>query len=290
MTRQDIARIALRSSIETRMKAKTALDEPICIYDFVEKLGIEARFVGGKSFTGISAKGFDVVFVPAERPAGRRAFSCAHELAHWWFGHGTRVEALNFDREDCDIPEEILANHYAAFLLMPNRALTAAFKRRGIHPQKASPIEIYAIACQFGVGYATLVTHLRWSQNLIDHERMLELQKNTPQEIRRQILGVDASGHLVFTDSHWTKVAIDLEQGDMAIVPRSVRINGKSARIVGTCAYGEIVQAICPGIAQSLGDSEWAQMIRVSRKTFVGRGTFRHLEEENGDDTTEAHY
>lgn len=290
MTRQDIARIALRSSIEARRKANASLADPICIYDFVEKLGVEARFVGGASFAGMSAKGFDVVFVPAERPAGRRAFTCAHELAHWWFGHGVRVEHLDFDREDCVIPEEMLANQFAAFLLMPNRAIKAVFERRGYRPQTATALEIYAIACQFGVGYGTLVKHLHWSQNLISRVQMQELQRISPKEIRHELLGLTAPGHLVFADHRWTNVAIDLEVGDHALLPQSVQLVGASARIVGSCARGAIVQAVRPGITQAIGDQDWAHMIRVSRKMFVGRGAFRHLEDEDEDNDSASHH
>lgn len=289
MTRQDIARIALRASIEARRKANVPLDKPICVYDFAEMLGVEVRFVGGASFAGMSAKGYDVVFVPAERPSGRRAFTCAHELAHWWFGHGVRVEHLDFEREDCVIPEEMLANQFAAFLLMPGRALKAAFDGRGCRPPAASVAQVYAVACQFGVGYGTLVKHLYWSQNAISRQRMEEMQNIPPKEIRAELLGSPTSGHLVFADHHWANVAIDLEVGDHAIVPNPIRLAGTSVRHVSECARGVIVKATCPGITQAIGPGNWAQMIRVSRKMFVGRGAFRHLEDEDEENDSTPH-
>lgn len=281
MTRQEIARTALRASIEARRKVKLSLEAPICIYDFAESLGVEVRFVGGSSFAGMFAKGHDAVFVPAERPAGRRAFTCAHELAHWRFQHGVRVEALDFDREDCEVPEEILANQFAAYLLMPSRAIASAFQKRGIQPKNASSLDIYAVACQFGVGYETLLRHLRWSESLIDHARMMDLLKIPPKAIRRDALGEHTSGHLVFCDAHWEIVPIDLEVGDFSIVPKGVSLNGKSAKVVRNCPFGDVVEAIQPGLTQAIGDSDWAHMIRVSRKQFVGRSAFRHLEEED---------
>jgi Zn-dependent peptidase ImmA (M78 family) len=276
--------------MEARRKAQVPLESPICIYDFVEALGVEVRFVGGASFAGMYAKGHDVVFVPAERPAGRRAFTCAHELAHWRFGHGARVESLDFDREDCEIPEEILANQFAAYLLMPSRAIALAFKKRGILPKHASSLDIYAVACQLGVGYETLVKHLRWSESLIDHARMHDLQKIPPRKIRREVLGTHISGHLVVSDENWSTVPIDLEVGDYAIVPNDVSLNGKSAKIVQKCQFGEVVEAIQPGITQAVGAPDWAHMIRVSRKQFTGRGAFRHLEEEDENDNSTSNY
>src|SRR5690349_9957124 len=104
--RQELARIALRASFEVRRKGAVLFEDPICIYDFAEKLGLEVWFVGGASFGGMYAKDMGRLFVPSERPAGRKSFTCAHELAHWWFGHGTRVDDLDFDRTEHEIPEE----------------------------------------------------------------------------------------------------------------------------------------------------------------------------------------
>jgi hypothetical protein len=284
MTRQELARVALRSAFEARQKADTPLNDPICIFDFVEKLGARVWFVGGASFAGIYAKGHRQVFVPAERPAGRKAYTCAHEFAHWWFKHGTRVEELDFDRSDNEVPEEILANLFAAFLLMPRHAVLDTFKRRKLEPRDADPLDFYTVACQLGVGYETLIKHMRWSLDLIGNARMRDLQSLPPKEIRRAVLGYASSGHLVLTDSQWTKVAIDLEVGDLAVVPRGVILKGQSAKVVGECFYGRIVEGIQPGLTQALVDGgEWAAMVRVCRKQFTGIGTYRHLEESNDE-------
>lgn len=286
MTRQELARTALRAAIELRKKAKVSLEDPICVYDFVGNLDVEVRFVGGSSFAGMFAKGMDAVFVPSERPAGRRAFTCAHELAHWRFGHGERVETLDFDRDDRDVPEEILANHFAGFLLMPNRALNTEAAARGIDFRSLTAHEAYRLASQLGVGYDTLVKHLRWSERLIDQGCMDQLQLRTPKDLRRELLGHDASGHLVFADKQWRKVAIDLEVGDHAIVPHGADLNGSSARLIRDCQHGRVIEAVRPGISQVFGDGEWAHMVRVSRKQFVGRAAFRHLEDDDDNDTT----
>ena len=286
MTRQEIARTALRAAIELRRRAKVPLEDPICVYVFAGTLDVEVRFVGGSSFAGMFAKGMDAVFVPSERPAGRRAFTCAHELAHWRFGHGERVETLDFDRDDRDVPEEILANHFAGFLLMPNRALTAEAEARGIDFRSLTAHQAYRLACQLGVGYDTLIKHLRWSERLIDQERMDQLQLRTPKDLRRELLGQDARGHLVIADRQWRKVAIDLEVGDHAIVPHGASLNGDSARLRRECQHGMVIEAVRPGISQTFDGEDWAHMVRVSRKQFVGRAAFRHLEDDDDNDTT----
>lgn len=262
-----------------------ALEDPICVYDFAATLDVEVRFVGGASFAGMFAKGMDAVFVPSERPAGRRAFTCAHELAHWRFGHGERVETLDFDRDDRDVPEEILANHFAGFLLMPNRSLMAEANARGIDFSFLTAHQAYRLASQLGVGYDSLIKHLRWSERLIDQERMDQLKLRSPKDLRRELLGQDTQGHLIVADKQWRKVAIDLEVGDHAIVPHGTSLNGESARIVRECQHGTVIEATRPGISQAFQGNDWATMVRVSRKQFVGRAAFRHLEEDYDNDT-----
>src|SRR5260370_6060512 len=222
LTRQEVARVALRASFEARRKSAALFEDPICIYDLAEKLGVEVWFVGGGSFGGMYAKEMGGLFVPAERPAGRKAFTCAHELAHWWFQHGTRVDDLDFDRPDHEAPDERLANLFAGYLLMPRHAVNDAFQRRRLQLRNCGPLEIYSVACQLGVGYETLLNHLRWSLSLMDHSRMADLRAIAPQDIREAVLGFTAPAHLVIADEHWRKVAIYLEVGDVAVVPHGV--------------------------------------------------------------------
>jgi hypothetical protein len=282
--REKLARIGLRSALDTRQEANTPWSDPICIYDFVERLGAEVWFIGGASFSGMYAKGYGRLFIPAERPPGRKAFTCAHELAHLRFDHGSRVEELEFDRSDNEEPEEMLANIYAAYLLMPRQAVENEFVRLKGIPQTASPIDFYCVANQLGVGYETLVKHMHWSLRMIEHSKLQELLTVSPKDIRKIILGNDKSPHLIFATEHWHKVAIDLEIGDFAIIPRNAKLNGPSAKLVGSCCYGQIVEGVRTGISQTMiHEGDWAAMIRVSRRQFAGRCIYRHMEDSDED-------
>ena len=283
LTQEKLSRIAFRGALEMRRKAGALNDEPLCIYDFATKLGIDVWFLPGSSFAGIYAKEYGKIFVPVERPAGRKAFTCAHELAHSWFGHGTSLDELDFERSDSSQPQERLANQCAAYLLMPTRAVVNEFARRGLEPKTSSALDIYRVACQLGVGYETLLTHLCWSLNLIRRSQMEDLKAVPPKEIRRAVLGYHKSTHLIYVDEFWHKVAIDLEVDEFAFAPPHLQLRGSAATIVGVTIFGTIIKGVRPGIAQlSSEQNEWAAMIRVSKKQFVGRCQFRHL--ENSDD------
>jgi Zn-dependent peptidase ImmA (M78 family) len=242
LTQQELSRVALRAAFDMRRKVCVRNEDPICIYDFAAKLGVDVWFLPGSSFAGIYAKDYNKVFVPVERPAGRKAFTCAHELAHFWFGHGTVLDELDFDRADSTLPEERLANRCAAYLLMPSRAVMTEFSRRGLKPKNSSATDFYRVASQFGVGYETLVTHLRWSLNIISHSQMEDLKAIPPKELRRAILGGLKSTHLVYADDFWHKVAIDLEVDDFAFLPPNASLRGLAAKVVGKTLFGTIIQ------------------------------------------------
>jgi hypothetical protein len=284
MTRVQLARVALRSALAVRRQAGISKDGPICVYDLSESLGVEVWFVGGASFAGMYPKGYNRLFIPAERPAGRKAFTCAHELAHWYFNHGTRIEEMDFDRLDHEVPEEILANIFASYLLMPRSAVSDAFQRRNLQPRDADSVDIYMVACQLGVGYETLAKHLRWSLNAISLAHLNDLLAIPPKEIRRAVLGRTTPGHLVLAGPAWHTVAIDIEVGDLAILPHAIQTNGQSAKIVGDCLHGTVVEGVRTGLTQAMQTDGWSAMIRVSRRQFMGRGAYRHLEDPDEDE------
>lgn len=285
MTRVSLARVGLRGAIEVRRRAGIDRSCPICVYDLAESLCVEVWFFGGSTFAGMYPKGYGKIFVPSERPAGRKAFTRAHELGHWCFGHGTRVEEMDFDRSDQDVPEELLANTFASYLLMPRHAVRTAFARKHVEPHAADPIDIYSVACQLGVGYEALLKHMRWSLNLISLARLNDLLAIPPKEIRRAVLGEATTGYMVLAGPEWRTVAIDIEVGDTAVLPHRVRLNGQSAAVLSECLYGAVIKGKRTGLTQAIAN-DWSAMIRVSRRHYSGWGAYRHLEDPDEDEST----
>lgn len=280
-----LARQALRGALETRRRLPAARSDPICVYDMAERLGIEVRFVAGNSFGGMYAKSSQTILVPSLRPSGRQAFTCAHEMAHWFFEHGTRIDELAIiDARTYTNPEEHLANTFAGYFLMPPWAVTEAFQRRRCSPISCTPLQAYGVALQLGVGYGTLISHLRWSLQLITPLRAEELLQTNPKQLRETVLGGNLTRHLVIVDPAWTKIPVDLEVDDMAILPKNVCLEGESVGLFSGHHLGTLVVARAPGItrAETL-DPSWAVFLRVSRKNFEGRSIYRHLEDPDVD-------
>ena len=72
----------------------------------------------------------------------------------------------------------------------------AAPLRSGVgRRETATPAQIFAVSCEFGVGYATLLTHLSAGVDMLSRGRAAALGRVTPKALRVEILGeLDARG------------------------------------------------------------------------------------------------
>lgn len=281
----ELLRVGVRGALEARQRAGFCNDEPVCVYDLADRLGVEVKFCAGKSFGGMYTKSSKTVLIPTLRPPGRQAFTCAHELGHWFFEHGSRLDDPNvMERGSDDDPQEQLAHTFASHLLMPSWAVKKAFGQRKLDPERSSPLQIYTVATQLGVGYTTLIYHLLYALQLLSHGRAKVLLRSSPRDIRAELLGHTNVRHLIVADACWTGVPIDMQVDDMAILPLCARPEGRAAKIVGEHSLGVVIQAQRPGISRfEQTDEKWAVFVRVSRKNYEGRSRYRHLEDPDAD-------
>ncbi len=279
------AREALWEATRLRRRIGLGRTDPVCIYDALEeKLDIEVRFQASPSLEGMYIKGPPpTILVCSERPPGRQAYTCAHELGHHVFGHGLKVD-------ECLAPgakpafssrEEWLADRFANSFLMPKYAVERAFVVRGWHWGTCKPLAFYVVAGQLGVGYETLIQNMRWSLGMLAQDRAKDLLRVSPKELRTTVLNGDLASHLLIVDRSWNnKVAADLQIGDWAILPHGTSLEQRVVRVVGDHEMGVLVEARRPGTERALlSHEEWVINIRVSRRQYVGRSLFRHLED-----------
>lgn len=280
--RKQMAREALGAALQLRTSNGKNLVDPICIYDFAESLKIEVRFADIPSLEGMySSTPRPTIILGSERPAGRRAYTCGHELGHHRFGHGTRVD--EFRPDDAGPapfePEEFLAQSFAGFLLMPKLAICNAFACRGWKPAGATPEQIYRISNLFGVTYSGLIHHMaRALQILAEPEADRLLAVKLPG-IRSQFI-TDSKRQLVLVDEFWKGRPIDVEVGDIVHAPSGIACEGGCLTHIGQTAEGELFEASRPGYGRFTNSrTGWASFVRVSRHFYVGRSIYRHLEE-----------
>lgn len=280
-TRQELARAAVSAALRFRASAGVSAWQPLCPVELALNSDVDVRFVEIPSMEGMYwKKGSPVILLGSERPPGRQAFTCAHELGHHVFKHGTRIDEVLGAGETRGLQstEEYVANVFAAFLLMPKSAVDRAFAIRGFCPNAAGPAQVYIAACALGVGYATLIRHIQLSLREIPKSRAAELLKETPKAIRTEILKESAETDLIVVDEHWDALrAVDLQVGDFAVFPKATQLEGTMAHIENS-GQTVVIRAIQPGIGRAVCGS-WASFVRVSKRRYAGRAAFRFLEE-----------
>ena len=150
-------------------------------------------------------------------------------------------------------------------------ATAQLIKTTGEAQSTVSASEIFSMACQFGVGYDTLVNHLALGAKLISPERAKELGRVTPKQIRAQLLGRDVAEPLVIVDGQWSAATVDLEVGTYVLLPAAMVPENGNLAPCGELGRATLFQAARPGLVR-LTDAARQKSVfaRISRFQFVG--------------------
>jgi Zn-dependent peptidase ImmA (M78 family) len=285
----DLAREALEASLDIRTRAGCELGAAVNVFDVCQALTPQVRVL----FTDFSMEGCYIhsdrplIKVSALRPLVRRVFNCAHELGHHAFGHGSRIDELQEDpaANTHSDPEEFLANAFAGFLLMPKIAVRRACTRRGWKMADLMPAQLYTLACHFGVGYETLISHLEYGLREIGTRQAASLKKVRLPAIRRDLVGSHSAERLMVADPWYELPCVDAEVGTHLLVPAgAVAERQDVVEVAADLAGGRLFVARRPGICRMEGDGGWAVIARVSKYQYAGWSQYRHLELEEGDE------
>lgn len=285
-THKSLVMKGMQASISARTRAGLDLKSPTCIYTLCETHRVTVRFNDINMEGMYDRQPKPRIHISALRPLARRAFTCAHELGHHVFGHGSTIDELRDDQSGTSErpPNEVLADAFAAFVLMPTLGLREAFNRRKLDPNTASASDLFAIACNFGVGQATLVNHLSYSIQMISPVRRAALGRITPKMIRTELLGEVVPEALTIADRHWNSPTLDMEQGCWLLLPMGVIADTALLMPIRDLAAGRLFRAVAPGITRVvIPGSTWATYVRIARPQYVGLAKYRHLEDSTDD-------
>ena len=284
MNNTDLARVAVRAAARVRIDLDAGPADAVCPYDFAEALGVPVRLIAAPTLEGMySPEPTPTIIVNIKRPAGRRRYTCSHEIAHHVFKHGTRLDQFGADAAEAWSPEEFIAQRFAAALLMPNIAIDAAFTRRKRSMEDATPELFFTVAQELGVGFTTLVGHLEKTVKRISTAQANVLRRVDLQELRPKIAGRPVEHDLVVVDEHWRCRTIDLEVGDTVALPLGARFQGECASLIDRSP--NYLQAKSQGVGElTLQSCDYPVAVRVSRREFTGIARYRHMEEPPDDD------
>jgi len=279
---RQLATQATMEAERIRLFAKIPISAPIDPIETAIKCGCEVRFMKLSSLEGIySPEPKPIIVLGSDRPAGRRAYNCAHELGHHVFKHGIKMEDLNGKKQSKNqSPEEFLADVFAGSLLMSQTVVLRALKDRGWQAEKILPEQLYQLANYFGVGYSTVIHHLTQSLKLIKREHTKELLKVKPKDIKAQY-GVAANSEAIIVDYNWRHRPVDVEVGDSIVLPSSTEVDKTSTvKLYKDINGSSVYNAASRGYARAFcTENKWAVHIRISRKKYEGLAEYRFLEE-----------
>ena len=280
---QQLAKKAALEAERMRRFVRVLNYAPVDPFDTAIKCGCDVRFVSLPSLEGVySPEPKPAIVIGSERPSGRRAYTCAHELGHHVFKHGAQVDELNAQKHACQrTPEEFIADTFAGFFLMSQIAVSRALKDRKLLASSLQPEQIYRMANYFGVGYSTIVSHFAYSLRIITRDHADNLLKIKPKSIKDQY-GADVKTEVVIVDHNWQHRAVDLESGDTLVLPENAKVDpGQQLQFSEKRAGCTIYKAASVGLSRAyLNETEWAVNIRVSRKNYEGLARFRYLEDD----------
>jgi len=287
--RDDLARLGLTEALKVRSDNKIKLHESICPYDLAEHIGIKVYLDALPSTEGAY---FNIepprIIISALRPAGRLSYTCAHEIGHHIFNHGTRADEL-FDNPDIirQNREEFLADVFAGFLLMPKLAVSYGFSQRRWSINDFTPDQAFIVAGWLGVGYTTLINHISYSLRLIRSDIAKELCKTPLKRIKRNIFGRDIKENILLVDRYWIGRPIDIQIGDLIIFQENVILDEKMFNPMSVLLEKREFRGLHPGIGRFYkDDGSWSAFVRVSRKEYTGQARFRHLEDPEHEPTS----
>jgi len=277
--RRSIILDAAQAASDAREQVGLDLVDPIDVYALANKLGVRVRFVD-ISMEGFYLKGSPArVLLSSLRPLPRRAFTCAHELGHHWFGHGTTMDELQTDdRSDSENPNEVLANGFASFLLMPTIGIRRAFSVRGWDAATPTPLQILTIASEFGVGYETVLNHMSLMLRDLSAAKKADLEKIKPKRIRKDLLGDNDFTGLTILDSNQQAHSVELEVGYGLAVPKGTLLDGNFLNAKDTFPGFDLYRAVKRGL-MTIKNSNWTVELRIAPAKFVGPAQYRYLED-----------
>ncbi|HZI85269.1 MAG TPA: ImmA/IrrE family metallo-endopeptidase [Pyrinomonadaceae bacterium] len=279
--RRKIIQRALTTALQVRQRAKVPLTDSLCIFDFAEANGIDqVHFFNIPSLEEVYWKQGRKIIVSSLRPPGRQAFNCAHGFGHHVFGHGNCIAGIPSEDNGIRLdPNEFLVDCFAGFLVMPRSTVSHGFVARGWNSQTCTPVQAFTVAGWLGVGYTTLIHHMRDVLSLISHAHADSLLKVKPKQIRAQLIGREANENVISVDAHWTGRPVDLEVGDVVLLPPSTVFEGKCLDLVKQNAEGTILRGAAPGEDGRVAGSDWSTFLRVSKRAYHGLNLFRHRED-----------
>ena len=282
---RELATRAAREAARTRATLGIEPTSSVCPLDIAARMGVIVRLAAVASLEGMySAEPKKTVVLGAERPWGRIRHTCGHEIGHDVFGHGTRVDELCVGRRRAWFPEEYLADRFSTALLMPKLAVVDALRRRGWDTATLTAVQCFVLAQDFGVGYSSFISHAERTLQVLPGAAAETVRRQGRRlgQLRHEVASFGVAHDVFVGDEHWGARPLDVEIGDVIVVPSDALFSGRCARLSHDPRPHLAAVEAGEGQLQLRRRTE-PMRVRVSRRGFTGLARFRHLAEVNDE-------
>lgn len=154
------------------------------------------------------ANGSPGLLINSNLPLSTQRYTAGHELGHVFLKHKT----VSLDREVGFVPElrtgfdedEVVAEAFAAFFLMPKPLVLNSIKELGINTQRLRPRDVYLLSLRMGTSFKATINQLQ-TLKIIQRHTATKLRDLTPKEIKQDLNDDQALGrHDIWVlDEHW---------------------------------------------------------------------------------------
>ncbi|UBZ08615.1 ImmA/IrrE family metallo-endopeptidase [Salegentibacter mishustinae] len=278
-----IATSGIKKADTVRADLGLNIFQPINVYDICLKFEIDVRFrrinMEGMYISSDNPEN-SYIILSSLRPFSRRIFTCAHELGHHLYGHGSQIDLIYQDNNESDAynQEERLVDTFASALLMPIAGIQLEFQKRKWDLKTATPVQFFTISSVFGVGYQTLISNCRLNK-LISYQKSKELLKYSPSHFLRKITVNEHKGHLKIIDSKYKESIVDTEVSGFLYLPKGIELEGNHLKVVSETKNGLCYEAIKPGVLRASNPNDGqTYFIRIQNFEYEGLSEYRHLE------------
>ena len=277
---------AARKAEQVRIKLSIDSFQPVNIFDICISLDVTVRFVDinmeGMYIAQTSGK-YPTILLSNQRPLSRRVFTCAHELGHHLFGHGSKMDVLadHTTGSGAYNNEEWLVDTFAGLLLMPISSVIAEFNRRNWQIENASQLNFYTISSFFGVGYQTLISHCK-ANRLLTEARASFLLKTSPSKLLASIGDLELpTAPFKIIDGISAPQIIDVETLNYIFLPFNTEVEGDHLERLLTSALGDVFVAKKPGVVRVYSSElDFGSFVRIHNTSYLGLAENRNLEND----------
>lgn len=285
-----LLRDAHRQALSLRRLRGLSREDPANPFDLAASVGAELKFLNVKTLEGMFAREpSPCILLPStqHRPFGRISYSCAHELGHFQLGHATTVDKIG-ELVELNHSDELAANTFASWLLMPRQAVAVAFECRSIDPSEANAVHLFTIAGELGVSLDALAKHMVYSLGMCNQDWLKRVSKFSVKEICVALIGKHYNDRTLIVDEFWRSKTIDVEVGDRVVFlstqPGGRPLHGMHllGKLEVKASTVQIYEPSTPGIFQTTVKDN-SVLLRTSRRHYIGSYKYRFLPDEEGE-------